>query len=248
MRKGDVGYNDFQAERQYQFRVEKEWPIARTTYTKYYLTPSGQLQTSAPSSRERASTVSYEALGSLQTLQYVQFSTTPTEREIEFTGHVVAHLNVSCTRDKTRATSDKMVDLFLTLRHMTSQGTEVLYTGTVGDPVPVSKGWLRTSLRKTNPTDARHTFWHPHRDYLSTEADLLVPGAVYDVDVEIWPTNVILARGERLVFEVSSGDTQGAGIFEHNSARDRNAERFAGMNHLHFGEGRENWVLMPEIP
>lgn len=251
LRKGDVGYNNAEAERSFPFRFEKEWPIARTDYVKYYLTPSGSLDLNTPPPPSAAaSTVSYKALGNLNSPQCVQFLTSPAERETEFTGHVVAHLNVSCTRDTEEATKsfDKMdLDLFLTLRHITDKGTEVLYTGTVGDPVPLTKGWLRTSLRKTNPIDPKHHVWHPHREYLSSDAELLIPGTVYEVDVEIWPTNVILAKGDKLVFEVSSGDTPGAGIFEHNSSQDRSPDMFEGENHLHFGQGRENWVLVPEI-
>lgn len=250
LRKGNVGHNNAEAEKGYPFRFENEWPIARTEYVKYYLTSSGNLTLEAPTSNGPAETVSYKALGTLKSPHLVEFSTPPAELEIEFTGHVVAHLNVSCTRDpQSTPISEKMdLDLFLTLRHISAQGTEVLYTGTVGDPVPMTKGWLRVSLRKTNPSDPQHKVWHPHREYLSTDVELLEPDEVYEVDVEIWPTNVVLEKGGRLVFEISSGDTQGAGIFEHNSAKDRSEERFAGMNHVHFGEGRENWVMMPRIP
>jgi hypothetical protein len=66
--------------------------------------------------------------------------------------------------------------------------------------------------------------------------------------VEIWPTNVIMSPGDRLVLEVASGDTQGAGLFEHNSPVDRNEATFGGTNHIHFGADRENWLLMPLIP
>lgn len=250
LRKGDIGYNNAEAEEQYPTRYENEWPLARTKYSRYYLTHSGGLSLDSPDPGEPASSLSYRALGSLWSPQCIQFSSAPAERGIEFTGHIVAHLHVSCTRDPPYPNlMEKMdLDIFLTLRHFAVGGTEVLYTGTVGDPVPLTKGWLRASLRKTNPGDPRHVFWHPHREYRGSEAELLTPGAVYEVDVEIWPTNVVLEKGDRLVFELSSGDTQGAGLFEHNSSRDRSVEVFGGINHLHFGKGRENWILMPEIP
>ena len=123
-----------------------------------------------------------------------------------------------------------------------------MYTGTVGDPVPITKGWLRVSMRKTNPQDPKHRPWLPYREYRSSDQSLLVPGEIYAVDVEIWPTNVVIAQGGKLVLELSSGDTQGAGLFEHNLPEDRPRERFEGMNHLHFDTGLENWVSMPRIP
>jgi predicted acyl esterase len=67
------------------------------------------------------------------------------------------------------------------------------------------------------------------------------------VDVEVWPTNTILQPGDKLVLEISSGDTQGAGLFEHNSKEDRDETTFKGLNHIHFGEKYDNWLLMPVI-
>jgi hypothetical protein len=39
--------------------------------------------------------------------------------------------------------------------------------------------------------------------------------------VEIWPTNVVVESGGRLVLEVSSGDTAGTGFWGHNDPIDR---------------------------
>jgi hypothetical protein len=41
------------------------------------------------------------------------------------------------------------------------------------------------------------------------------------VDVEVWPTSVVVEEGGRLVLEVASGDTQGSGIFRHDDEVDR---------------------------
>ncbi|KAK4502777.1 hypothetical protein PRZ48_006203 [Zasmidium cellare] len=233
VRAGDVGVNDAAAEEAYPSRTASAWPIPGTQYVKYYLTEQKALSTAQPAPTEAS--LSYKAFP-------------PFEQETEFTGHVVAHLNMSVTSLPEAKTEPSDIDLFLTVRHLDANGKEILYTGTVGDPVPVTKGWLRVSLRKVSPSDPRHQDWHPHREYLSSERSLLSPSQVYPVDVEIWPTNVVISAGEKLVFEVSSGDTQGAGLFEHNSIVDRDEKTFAGMNHVHFGDGRENWLLMPEVP
>jgi hypothetical protein len=50
------------------------------------------------------------------------------------------------------------------------------------------------------------------------------------------------------VLEVSSGDTQGTGIFGHNHPEDRSEEVFAGVNSLHFGGEHKNYVVLPVIP
>lgn len=219
LRKGNVGFNDAEKEKVYPRRCETEWPIARTQYTKYYLTHERTLQVLEPMP-SRPSKLSYKALGSLDDQQLLQFSTPPFEQETEITGHVIAHLNVSVSAHATGPTPSD-IDIFLTLRHISSEGDEVLYTGTAGDPVPLTKGWLRVSLRNINSEHPKHRPWLPWRDYVTTDAKPVIPGEVYTVDVEVWPTNVVVGKGGKLVFEVSSGDTQGSGIFQHNHPEDR---------------------------
>lgn len=198
--------------------MENEWPIARTQYTKYYLTSDRQLVTEPR--QERPGKITYRALGTLDNPQLVQFTTAPFEQETEITGHIVAHLNVSMSPEP-GAPTPRDIDLFVTLRYISPEGKEVFYTGTAGDPVPLCKGWLRVSMRKVNKEHRRHRSYLPHRDYYSTDALPVIPGEVYGVDVEVWPTNVVVEKGGRIVFEVSSGDTQGCGIFQHNSPTDR---------------------------
>ncbi|KAL1608344.1 hypothetical protein SLS60_003285 [Paraconiothyrium brasiliense] len=246
LRKGDVGFDDAQAEKVYERRRENEWPISRTRYTNFYLTPDQSLTQVQPIVT-RAQKLSYEALGSLENPKLLQFTTPPFEQETEITGHIVAHLNVSMSPHASGPTPSD-IDLFLTLRYISPYGKEVHYTGTAGDPIPLSKGWLRVSLRKTNPLHPRHRDWLPHRDYFSTDVQPVIPGDVYPVDVEIWPTNVVVEKGGKIVFEVSSGDTQGSGIFLHNHPEDRSENKFAGINHVSFSERYTNWVSLPIIP
>jgi hypothetical protein len=140
------------------------------------------------------------------------------------------------------------IDIFLTIRHISSLGKEVFYTGTAGDPCPVVKGWLRVSLRKTNPTHPWHRPYLPRRDYKSTDVEPVLENTVYAVDVEIWPTNVVVSPGARLVFELAGADTQGCGIHKHEHPDDRKEAVFKGWNKLHFGVGEGNYLTLPFIP
>ncbi|CRG82904.1 Periodic tryptophan protein 2 homolog [Talaromyces islandicus] len=180
LRRGNVGYNNAEAERQYEHRFEEEWPISRTQYTKYYLTSSHGLPA--------------------QTENITRESTISRERKI--TGHIVVHLNVSVTALDGSQSTPAEIDLFITLRHLDALGQEIFYTGTVGDPVPVTKGWLRVSLRKTTDNRPRHKPWHPHREYLASDILPVNAGEVYGVDVEVWPTNVVVSPVHRLVLEI----------------------------------------------
>jgi predicted acyl esterase len=207
LRKGNVGFNNPEGERRFRRRAESEWPIGRTQYTPYYLTPDKILST-APAEGASRVKLAYRALGTIDDPQYLQFASAPFAEETEITGHITAHLNVSMSPDA-GGPLPRDIDLFLTLRHMDPNGQEILYTGTAGDGVPLCKGWLRLSLRKVNHGHARHRPYVPYRDYLSSDVLPVLPGEAYPVDVEIWPTNVVMEPGDTLVFEVSSGDTQG---------------------------------------
>ncbi|KAK8001973.1 X-Pro dipeptidyl-peptidase [Apiospora marii] len=232
LRKGNVGFNDAEREKAYPKRQEEAWPIpGRGT------------------DLNEADFVSYKALGTLENQQAVQFTSEPFEQETEITGHITAHLNVSLTPEQEAASGgEKDIDLFVTLRHLDADSREIFYTGTAGDPVPLCKGWLRVSMRKVHEEHPKHRPYLPYREYFSTDVQAVAPGEVYGVDIEVWPTNVVVDKGNRLVFEVASGDTQGSGIFQHNSPTDRPASKFAGQNHIHFGEGLENYVTLPVIP
>jgi len=52
----------------------------------------------------------------------VQFTTEAFETETEITGHIVAHLNLSCSSTAENTPSD--IDLFLTIRHFGADGKE----------------------------------------------------------------------------------------------------------------------------
>ncbi|KAE8360767.1 Alpha/Beta hydrolase protein [Aspergillus caelatus] len=248
LRKGVIQYDSIPAAtgQVYSRRAENEWPLARTVYTKYYLTPQKTWTPNEPPCPSYHTRLSYRALTVPDDNEYIRFETAPATQELEITGHIVARVHVSVTPDL-GGPVPKDIDIFLTIRHWAADGQEIFYTGSIGNPVPVSKGWQRVSLRKINKQHPHHREYHPYRDYFSTDVQPVIPGEIYGVDVEIWPTNLILSPGEKLSFEISGGDTQGVGIFSHESS-ERSHERFGGTNHIHFGPDHLNYVVLPVIP
>ncbi|KAM5347518.1 hypothetical protein ACJ41O_010523 [Fusarium nematophilum] len=152
LRKGDVGFNNPEAEQQFKRRTESQWPISRTKYTRYYLTPDRLLvETAPPLDGEHQG--SYRALGTIDHPELIQFTTSAFEEETEITGHIVAHLSVSASKlGPDQATEPSDIDLFVTLRYISPSGQEVHYTGTAGDPIPLCKGWLRVSEHRNYVT------------------------------------------------------------------------------------------------
>jgi hypothetical protein len=113
------------------------------------------------------------------------FTTQPFNAKTKITGHIITHLNVSMSSLHASETTPSDLDLFLTLRHLDKHGKEIFYTGTIGDPAPVLKGWLRVSLRKTSEACFHHEPWLPLREYRSSDVQPVIPNDVYAVDVEL---------------------------------------------------------------
>jgi len=87
--------------------------------------------------------------------------------------------------------------------------------------MPLVTGWQRVSLRKTDESFSLYCEYLPYRNYLSSGIQSLHIGKEYSVDVEVWPTNVILEEGETLVMAVAGNDTQSVGRFSHDHPQDR---------------------------
>ena len=132
VRKGNPGFNRTEYEQTFAFRDEKEWPLARTQYTKYYLQPDLSL---APESPKEEKKIELEALGKSDPIMF----TATFDKETEIAGHPTANLVYSVAK-RADGTAPKDLDVFVTLRHLDAEGKEIFYTGTAGDPVPLAKG------------------------------------------------------------------------------------------------------------
>ena len=226
-------------------RAENEWPLARTQWTPYYLQPAGHgLATSAP---QAATTLAYETTGDGYT-----FSTPPMTSDLEITGPVAAKLWLSS--DTTDA------DVIVALRVYDPAGTEVVFIGSNDPRTPVGLGWLRASQRKLDAAETK-----PYRP-LHTHDDIqpLTPGTPVELDVEVWPTSIVVPKGYRIAFTVRGKDYEfdgtdagvahapypmkGVGPFTHTHPEDRPAKIFGGKNTLHFAPGKMPYVLLPVIP
>jgi len=224
-------------------RTESEWPLARTRWTKFYLdTANGALTQEPPAE----SSTSYQPLDG----DGITFTTPPLEQDTEITGPVAARIALSS------ATTD--ADLFLVLRVFDPSGEEVLFSGTMDPHTPVGQGWLRASHRKLDPElSLDYRPYHTH-----DEVQPLVPGDRYDVDVEVWPTCIVVPAGYRIALTVRGTDFDyggepvnvgwfvmtGAGAFIHDDPTDRPAEVFGGTVTLHSGGADAPYLLLPVIP
>ncbi|KAM0541720.1 hypothetical protein ACHAPJ_013125 [Fusarium lateritium] len=238
LRKGEAGVDDPERERGFPKRDEADWPLPGTVYTQLFLTPENTLSKTASSLTK---SIEYDALNG----DPISF-TFKTSSSLEITGHIVAHLTVSVCRKSSGSNPPSDIDLFITLRKLNAKGEEVFYTGTMGDPVPIVKGWQRVSLRSVDASSELHKNYLPYRNYHSSDVQRIEENQKYDVDVEIWPTNVVLEPEESLVLEIAGHDTQGVGKFSHEHPDDRNPKVFDGLNIVTVGR-ETSWLTLPVI-
>jgi predicted acyl esterase len=226
-------------------RHEQEWPIARTRWTKLYLDTAGTLNREPSRSAEA---VSFDALG-----EGLTFLSRPVESATEITGPLAARLYVSSS------TTD--ADVFLVFRVFTPDLREVVFMGAIDPHTPVAQGWLRASQRKLDPRMS--TLWRPYHTHDVHQP--LRPGEIVPLEVELWPTSIVVPAGHRLALTVRGRDYEyakttgarlsnfknelkGCGPFLHDDPRDRPKAVFGGRTTLHTGPQHPAYVLVPIVP
>jgi predicted acyl esterase len=227
-------------------RAEKEWPLKRTKWTRFYLDPAGALAANKPSHKK--SVVRFDTMS-----DGVTFLTAPLESETEITGPSAVKLYVSSS------TSD--ADIFGVLRVFSPDMKEVVFQGAIDPHTPIGQGWLRASHRQLDRKIST-----PYRPYHThNKKQPLRPGEVITLDVEIWPTSIVVPKGYRIALTVRGKDyvypggsggrlsnfkneLTGCGPFLHDNPRDRPPEIFGGVTGLHFGGVARPYLLLPIIP
>jgi predicted acyl esterase len=92
----------------------------------------------------------------------------------------------------------------------------------------------------------------------------LKPGEVYGLEVEVWPTCIVVPAGYRIALTIRGKDYEysgegaklgtvgnlmrGCGPFLHDDPEDRPPEIYGGRVTLYAGGERESYVLLPVIP
>jgi predicted acyl esterase len=227
-------------------RAEHEWPLARTVWRRLYLRPGTRELSAAPGAGQERLPYRADSDG-------VTFTAPPAGQETEITGPVAARLFVS--------SSATDADLFCVLRVFGPAGEEVTFPGAIDPYTPVAQGWLRLSHRKLDPElSTAYRPYHSHDDIQP-----LTPGEIYQADVEIWPTSVVLPPGYRVALTIRGRDYEvrrpgaprlgsfknemtGCGPFLHDDPVDRPPHLTGSTQTLWHGPGRRSYLLLPVIP
>jgi predicted acyl esterase len=224
-------------------RSEQEWPLERTRWTRFYLdADASSLSEEAPSSDQA---LAYRGSG-----EGVTFRTAPLDHEVEITGPLSSKLFVSSSVDD--------LDLFLVFRVFDADGDELSFQGALDPRSPIAQGWLRASHRRLDPE-----LTLPHRPYhVHALAEPLIPGEVYELDIELWPTCVVVPAGYRLALSVQGKDydhggeavqmawfrMSGSGPFRHDEPDDRPGRLVDAEATIYTGALHPSSLLLPLIP
>ncbi len=227
-------------------RHETDWPLPRTQWTRFYLEP----ETMSLSQTQHAGggTAEFSALG-----EGLTFLTAPLEEETEITGPVAVKCFISSS------TND--ADLFVVLRVFSADGNEVVFQGAIDPHTPIAQGWLRASHRKLDLSLSEP--WRPYHSHDQEEP--LEPGVPVELDIEVWPTSIVVPAGYRIGLSLRGKDYEypyasgerlsnfknelrGCGAFLHDDPLDRPVEVYGGETTLHTGTEQPAYVLLPIIP
>jgi uncharacterized protein len=229
----------------FEERAESEWPLAQTRWTKFYFDfETGSLVTQPPA---ELANVSFDALG-----DGLMFMTPPVASETEITGPLALKLFVS--------SSTEDADIFAVLRVFSPDLKEIVFQGAIDPHTPIGQGWLRASHRKLDRALSKS--WRPYHTH--DEKQPLKPGAPVELDVEIWPTSIVVPAGYRIALTIRGKDYEhacsggklsnfknelrGCGPFLHDDPADRPAHIFAGTTTLHARKDGQPYLLLPIIP
>src|SRR5579885_599361 len=192
-----------------RFEQASQWPPRDVTYTPFYLGkgPSGSvaslndgiLSRRKPGAGGGTTVFDYPHPGWRMGVsgfgpdgrpdavrRVLTFTTPPLEADLEIAGPIELVLYASSTRTDT--------DFFVKLSEQVAQTSEDRQRDVQPPSRIATKGWLRASMRATDPKRSR-----PHAPvYACDRPEPLVPGRVYRFSIAVMPTAYRFRRGSRI--------------------------------------------------
>lgn len=227
-------------------RFHSEWPLENTEWKNLYLNNDKCTLDNNPPKIDTIN--SYEGFSN-----GITFITNPLNEQQEITGPISCKLFIS--------SSTKDADIFLVLRVFDEEMKEVTFQGAIDPHTPVSQGWLRASHRKLDPKKSK-----PYQPYhVHDEIMYLTPETVYELDIEIWATSIVVPKSHRIALSVRGKDYEwpggevkglgnlddiftGVGPFKHGNKADRPADIYNGNITIYSGIKYPSSIMLPIIP
>ena len=214
-----------------EVRYENEWPIARTQYTKLYL--SGQPQSLSLEIPGKQMEVVYPAKKG-KALFDLKFT-----EDTELSGYMMLRVWVEARPGKTGQAFPDDMAMFIAVNKLDADGNTVHFNGSVGNAKDmVTRGWFRVSRRELDPAES--TEWHPVLK--GTSENKLKAGEIVPVDIELYPSSAFFSAGETLQLIISGSEIIPSPPYKKDASFNH------GKHVLHFGGKYDSYLLVPKIP
>jgi uncharacterized protein len=200
-----------------RFETQADWPDPRLAPTREYLRSGKQLSSSAPTTNEAPDQFLQNPVAGVCTESTTQWTAglggqipcTDDNRTDEATSGGTSYTTAPLTNDL-RLDGPMMADLWVSTSARDAVATlRVTDVAPDGSSTDLTDGWLAASFRKLDPTRSRYVNgqllqpWHP----FTRDSVLPVPaGQPMEMQVEIFPTNAVIAKGHSLRIDVEGGD------------------------------------------
>ena len=241
-----------------QWRTEQEWPLARAQTTAFYLQPGGGLTTQAPPSGQVPSRYLFNPAWPVPTIggnissgqpimepggfnqreslefhgarppylplaardDVLVFQTELMAEDMEVTGPILVHLWISSSRVDTDFTA-KLLDIYPPSQDYPE-----------GYALNLTDGIIRAKFRSS---------WE--------RPELLEPGAVYPITIQLLPTSNLFVRGHRIRLDISSSNFP---RFDVNGNTGDNpatsAVKIPAQNSVYHDAEHPSHVMLPVVP
>jgi uncharacterized protein len=168
-----------------QWRYEKEWPLPKTEWTKFYLRPHHKLSME-PEPLDAAYVPPdgwYQApLPVTDIVHSLKYATPPLPEDTEVIGPMALNLYASIDTDDT--------NFIVRLYDVDPYGKKVLLT----------TGWLKASHRELDKSKSKP--WRPYHPH--TRAVPVVPGEVFEYAIVVHSMANVFKAGHRIELEIAS--------------------------------------------
>ncbi len=202
-----------------EWKSAERWPIPGTQWTPFYLHSGGLLSEHEFWPNEASTTFEDSQFSH----SGATFSTPKFVENTEVCGPIALKLFAS--------TTDTEILFFASLWHIDGEGRQSLLT----------RGWLRGSQRELDRERSRP--WQPYHRHRRREP--LIPGEVYEFDIEIRPYGILLKAGERLALKVRCCDDDPPANFLHRIGQGALSRPNASHVTLHHDASRASHLLLP---
>lgn len=172
-----------------EYRFENEWPLARTSWTTFFLRPRNRI-TMEPEPLDTEAVPPdgfYQApLRVTDTLSVLRYATLPLSEDMEITGPCALYLYAAIDTDDT----NWMVKL--------------LDVDPSGKAKEITTGWLKASHRELDEARSKpYQPYHPH-----TRSVPVRPGEIYEYAIWMGHIANVFRKGHRMQLEIRSMEAQ----------------------------------------